>query len=147
MQQRLTFKPNSKGENSAPVVFQYDPNGDLLDLVLELRSALPAQAPEIVQPPKDNSLVTDDKFDEAEITKTFFIELKAERILRQQREMIEEWITGLGSPDDDDHQLPGPLKRIGTRLSYTASSPTTNFCTCRNFSACMTNLVFSSCSG
>jgi hypothetical protein len=30
VQQRPTFKPNSKGENSAPVVFQYDPNGDLL---------------------------------------------------------------------------------------------------------------------
>ncbi len=81
VQQRSTFKPNSKGENSAPVVFQYDPNGDLLELVLELRNARPTLAPEIVQPPKDNSLVTDDKFDEAEITKTFFVEPKAERIL------------------------------------------------------------------
>ena len=35
VQQRLTFKPNAKGENTAPVVFQYDPNGDLLELVLE----------------------------------------------------------------------------------------------------------------
>jgi hypothetical protein len=43
VQQRLTFKPNAKGENSAPVVFQYDPNGDLLDFVLELRGAQPAQ--------------------------------------------------------------------------------------------------------
>jgi hypothetical protein len=84
LQQRLTFKPNSKGENSAPVVFQYDPNGDLLELVLELRSTRSAAAAEIVQPPKDRSLVKDDRFDEAEITKTFFVEPRAERILRQQ---------------------------------------------------------------
>ncbi len=44
VQQRLTFMPNAKGENSAPVVFQYDPNGDLLDLVLELWSAQPARS-------------------------------------------------------------------------------------------------------
>jgi hypothetical protein len=51
-------------------------------------------------------LVADDKFDETEITKTFFVEPKAERILRQQRKMIEEWFTGVGSPDDDDYQPP-----------------------------------------
>ena len=28
--QRLTLKPNSKGENRAPVVFQYDSGGDYL---------------------------------------------------------------------------------------------------------------------
>ena len=106
MQQRLTFKPNAKGENTAPVVFQYDPNGDLLELVLELRTARPAQVPEMVQPPKDSSLVQDDKFDEAELTKTFFVEPRAERVIRQQKEMVEEWITGIGDSDDDDHQPP-----------------------------------------
>jgi hypothetical protein len=41
-------------------------------------------------PAKDSSLAVDDKFDEAEMTKHFFIEPKTERILRQQKEMIEE---------------------------------------------------------
>jgi hypothetical protein len=90
VQQRLTFKPNSKGENSAPVVFQYDPNGDLLELVLELRSAQPAAPAEEPKPSKDSSLVADDDFDEDGISKTFFVEPKAERMLRQQKEMIEE---------------------------------------------------------
>jgi hypothetical protein len=53
-----------------------------------------------------NSLAADDKFDEAEITKTFFIEPKAKRILRQQKEMIEEWITGVGESGDDAYQPP-----------------------------------------
>jgi hypothetical protein len=38
VQQRLTFKPNPKGENSAPVVFQHDPDGELLPYVLDLRA-------------------------------------------------------------------------------------------------------------
>jgi hypothetical protein len=109
VQQRLTFKPNSKGENSAPVVFQYDPNGDLLELVLELHSAQPAQPVEESRPLKDTSLVADDHFGEAEISKTFFVEPKAERMLRQQREMIEDWITGSGDPSDDEYDPPGQL--------------------------------------
>ena len=92
------------------VVSQYDPNGDLLDLVLELRGAQPAQDAEVTHPPKDNSLAADDKFDEAEITKTFFIEPKAKRILRQQKEMIEEWITGVGEAGDDAYQPPRATK-------------------------------------
>jgi hypothetical protein len=106
VQQRLTFKPNSKGENTAPVVFQYDPNGDLIELVLELRSTLPAPAPEIVRPPKDNNLAEADDFDGAEFTKTFVVEPKAERILRKQREIIEDYVTGIGDPDDDAYQPP-----------------------------------------
>jgi hypothetical protein len=95
VQQRLTFKPNSKGQNSAPVVFQ---------LVLELRSAQPAPPAEEPKPHKDNSLVADDDFDEAGISKTFFIEPKAERMLRQQKEMIEECITGSDDPGDDKYE-------------------------------------------
>jgi hypothetical protein len=45
VQQRLTFKPNPKGKNSAPVVFQYDPNGELLEFVLALRSLSPIIVP------------------------------------------------------------------------------------------------------
>jgi hypothetical protein len=34
--QRLTLKPNSKGENRAPVVFQYDSGGDYLPWAVQL---------------------------------------------------------------------------------------------------------------
>ncbi len=37
VQQKSTFNPNPKGENIAPLVFQHDNDGDLLDLMLELR--------------------------------------------------------------------------------------------------------------
>ncbi len=45
VQQRLTFKPNHKGENAAPVVFQYDPEGDLVEYVLALRTLSPLTIP------------------------------------------------------------------------------------------------------
>ncbi len=37
--QRLTLKPNSKGENRAPVVFQYDSDGDYLPWAVKLLQA------------------------------------------------------------------------------------------------------------
>ncbi len=75
VEQRLTFKPNSKGENTDPVVFRHDPNGDLIELALELRTV------SLARPPKDSSLTKEEDFDDAEFTKTFFVEHKANRIL------------------------------------------------------------------
>ena len=48
VQQRLTFKPNSKGENTDPVVFRHDPNGDLIELALESL----ALVPDLARPPQ-----------------------------------------------------------------------------------------------
>jgi hypothetical protein len=99
VQQRLTFKPNPKGQNTAPVVFQHDPNGDLIELALELRTVSLALVPDLARPPKDSSLAKEEDFDDAEFTKTFFVEPKADRILRKQKEkVIEEFITGCGDP-------------------------------------------------
>ncbi len=42
VQQRLTLKPNSRGENRAPIVFQYDKEGEYLACALLLREALPS---------------------------------------------------------------------------------------------------------
>jgi hypothetical protein len=48
VQQRLTFKPNPKGENSSPVVFQYDdPDDELIQYVLELRTLSPVAVPNL----------------------------------------------------------------------------------------------------
>ncbi len=53
VQQRLTFKPNPRGENSAPVVFQHDPNGELIEFVLDLRSLTPLTVPTSLSPIKE----------------------------------------------------------------------------------------------
>ena len=104
VQQRLTFKPNAKGENSAPVVFQYDNNGDLLPLVLELRGKNPTRLSDDTTPKKtpsarsfktpraskeDEGLSEDDGDPAFDLS----LETKAERTLRQQKERIEIWIT------------------------------------------------------
>ena len=94
VQQRLTFKPNSKGENSAPVVFQYDPDGDLVEHVLALRTLAPIALPPL-SPIKE---AVEDK-DGGDASKTFEIETKEEKTTRQQKSMIDVWV------DDDDHPV------------------------------------------
>jgi hypothetical protein len=103
VQQRLTFKPNSKGENSAPVVFQYDSNGDLIPLVLELRGKNPTLLSDDTTPKKTPSARSfktpkaskeDENLSEGDEDSPFDVSLetKAERNFRQQKETIEAWI-------------------------------------------------------
>ena len=47
--QRLTLKPNAKGENRAPVVFQYDSGGDYLPWAVKLLQAATGQEDEFAQ--------------------------------------------------------------------------------------------------
>jgi hypothetical protein len=95
VQQRLTFKPNPKGENSAPVVFQNDPNGELIEFVLDLRSLTPLSVPTSLSPIKE---AVEEDITGLETSKTFEVETKTERVLRQQQNIIESWIR------DDDHR-------------------------------------------
>jgi hypothetical protein len=92
VQQRLTFKPNPKGENSAPVVFQHDPNGDLVEFVLDLRSLS-----SIAMPPL--SPIREDDEDKLEASKTFDVETQSEKAARQQKSIVDEWIK------DEDHRV------------------------------------------
>ncbi len=78
VQQRLTFKPNPRGENSAPVVFQHDPNGELIEFVLDLRSLTPLAMPPLSPIKKKD----DEKADGMEGSKTFEVETKIEKALR-----------------------------------------------------------------
>ena len=55
VQQRLTFKPNAKGGNSAPVVFQYDKEGEYLSWALLLREAPPTLASDEAEDSDDES--------------------------------------------------------------------------------------------
>ena len=94
VQQRLTFKPNHKGENTAPVVFQHDPDGDLVEHVLALRTLTP-----ITVPPLSPIREEDEDKDGGEASKTFELETPKEKIARQQKGMMDVWI------DDDDHPV------------------------------------------
>jgi hypothetical protein len=96
VQQRRTFKPNPKGENSAPVAFQLDPNGELLELVLDLRSLTPLSVPRSLSPIKETE---DEDASARETSKTFEVETKADRNLRQQTNMIDTWAK------DEDHEV------------------------------------------
>jgi hypothetical protein len=96
VQQRLTFKPNPKGENSAqgensaPVVFQHDPNGELIEFVLDLRSLTPISVSPL-------SPIKEEDDPEEDGSKTFEVETKSEKAVRQQKGMIDTWV------GDDDH--------------------------------------------
>jgi hypothetical protein len=67
VQQRLTFKPNPKEENSAPVVFQHEPDGDLNQFVLNLRSLSPISLPRSLSPIKE---LDDDKLETPKLLKS-----------------------------------------------------------------------------
>jgi hypothetical protein len=92
VQQRLTFKLNPKGESSAPVVFLHDPNGELIEFVLDLCSLTPIAMPPL-SPIKESD---EDKF---EASKTFEVETQSEKTARQQKGIIDEWIK------DEDHRM------------------------------------------
>ena len=91
-QQRLTFKPNPKGENSAPVVFQHDPNGDLVEFVLDLRSLSPIAMTPLLP-------IKEDDEDKLEASKTFEVETQSEKGARQQKSIVDEWVK------DEDHRV------------------------------------------
>ena len=57
--QRLTLKPNAKGENRAPVVFQYDSGGDYLPWAVKLLQA--ATGGRKTSSPKSNRSTTSKK--------------------------------------------------------------------------------------
>jgi hypothetical protein len=92
VQQRLTFKPNLKVENSAPVVFQHDPNANLVEYVLDLRSLSP-----IAMPPL--SPIKEDDEDKLEASKNFEVETQSEKAARQQKSIVDEWVK------DEDHRV------------------------------------------
>jgi len=94
VQQRLTFKLNPKGENSAPVVFQHDPDGELIPFVLDLRTLSPISIPALSPIREDE----EDKQDR-EASKTFELETPKEKTIRQQKSIVDAWI------DDDTHPI------------------------------------------
>jgi hypothetical protein len=91
VQQRLTFKPNPKGENSAPVVLQHETDGELLEYVLDLRTLTPIAAPNL-SPIREED-------DNKDRSKTFKLETPREKTTRHQKDIIDKWI------DDEDHPI------------------------------------------
>ena len=95
VQQRLTFKANTKGENYAPVVFQHDPDGELIPHVLDLRTLTPISIPPL-SPIKE---VEEEILNTTQASKTFELESPSDKAARQQKNIIDNWI------DDDEHPV------------------------------------------
>jgi hypothetical protein len=77
-------------------VFQYDPNGELVEFVLDLRSLTPLSVQTSLSPIKE---IEEEDTTGLETSKTFEVETKAERVLRQQQNIIEAWVR------DDEHRV------------------------------------------
>jgi hypothetical protein len=74
-------------------VFQHNPNGELVEFVLDLRSLTPISA-QLLSPIKE-----EEDSDGADGSKTFEVKTKSDKNLRQQRDMIEAWVA------DEDHKV------------------------------------------
>ncbi len=77
-------------------MFQHDPNGELLEFVLDLRSLTPLLVPTSLSPIKER---TDEDASGLEASKTFEVETKIERALRQQQSIINTCVK------DEDHMV------------------------------------------
>ena len=144
VQQRLTFKPNPKGENSAPVVFQYDKDGDLLTLALELRqvpSLPPEDGPTPKKTPASKAFKTprgDDEDDlQDEVSSTFEVETRAERNFKQRKKQS----------NPGTRATPRSQIVTNTRSNYIANSPMMSSFTSKSCSASMMKHDAISCNG
>jgi hypothetical protein len=104
--QRLTLKPNAKGENRAPVVFQYDSGGDYLPWAVRLLEVAMAG----VDSSEDFAEVEplDGEADEDETPRTTRFATPARAagkrpadVQRKQREMLDTWIDDPQNPLQD----------------------------------------------
>jgi hypothetical protein len=104
--QRLTLKPNAKGENRAPVVFQYDSGGDYLSWAVRLLEV----ATTGVDPSEDfadvEPLEGEVKEEETPRTTRFTTPARSAStrpadVQRKQREMLDAWIADPQNPLQD----------------------------------------------
>jgi hypothetical protein len=104
--QRLTLKPNSKGENRAPVVFQYDSGGDYLPWAVQLLEVAMAGIDPTDTFAEVEPVDSDAKDEEALLSTRFATPARAASkkpvdVQRKQREMMDEWIRDPHNPLQD----------------------------------------------
>ena len=104
--QRLTLKPNAKGENRAPVVFQYDSGGDYLPWAARLLEVVTSG----IDPSEDfadvEPLEGETKEDETPRTTRFTTPARAAGVRpadaqRWQKELLDAWIADPQNPLQD----------------------------------------------
>ncbi len=109
VQQRLTLKPNSKGENRAPVVFQYDSGGDYLPWAVKLINVDdivdPSDAFAEVEP-----LDGDAKPDETPRATRFSTPApsagkRPAEVQRKQKALLDDWIADPTNPLKEKDRL------------------------------------------
>ena len=117
--QRLTLKPNAKGENRAPVVFQYDSGGDYLPWAARLLEI----ATSGIDPSEDfadvEPLEGETKEDETPRTTRFTTPARAASrrpadIQRRQKEMLDAWIADPQNPLQDKDR---PMMELYSQLT------------------------------
>jgi hypothetical protein len=81
-------------------VFQHDPDGELLPYVLDLRTLSPISVPAL-------SPIKELEEQEGDTSKTFEVETPKEKTIRQQKSMVDNWISDDDDPltDKDRHPL------------------------------------------
>jgi hypothetical protein len=117
--QRLTLKPNAKGENRAPVVFQYDSGGDYLPWAARLLEI----ATSGIDPSEDfadvEPLEGETKEDETPRTTRFTTPARAASIRpagiqRRQKDMLDAWIADPQNPLQDKDR---PMMELYSQLT------------------------------
>jgi hypothetical protein len=101
--QRLTLKPNAKGENRAPVVFQYDSGGDYLPWAAKLLDA--ARNPNGLSEtfaevePVDGDLKPEETLRTTRFSTPASVASKVPAgVQRKQQAMLDEWIADPNNP-------------------------------------------------
>ena len=117
--QRLTLKPNSKGENRAPVVFQYDSGGDYLPWAVQLLQAAITDGEDEfaeVEPLDDEQKVDEEETPRATrfATPAPAAGRRVPDNLKKQQAMLNEWID---DPDNPITEKDRPMMELYAQLT------------------------------
>jgi hypothetical protein len=117
--QRLTLKPNSKGENRAPVVFQCDIDGDCLPWAVQLLEVSLAGVDPTDTFAEVDPIDSEDKEEEAPLSTRFATPARAASkkpadVQRRQKEMMDAWIRDPQNPIQDKDR---PILELYSQLT------------------------------
>jgi hypothetical protein len=105
VQQRLVLKPTSKGENRAPVVFQYDSGGDYLKYGLLLQQLAPTPGEFADVEAIDDEGASETPLRPARSTTPAATPApKREAIQRLQKAMLDSWVADPDHPVKAEHR-------------------------------------------
>jgi hypothetical protein len=119
IKKRLTLKPNSKGENRAPVVFQYDSGGGYLPWAVQLLEVSLAGVDPTDTFAEVDPIDSEDKEEEAPLSTRFATPARAASkkpadVRRRQKEMMDAWIR---DPQNPIQEKDRPMLELYSQLT------------------------------